>query len=660
MGNRARRLKSKKLPIPSSRSRESACKFSRSIRNRHSLAQNLVPITIVTGAKRLAGERLRGIASLRVPITLITIAGVFLAPLGAPHSEELTRATIDACQARDDAGLRTAVVGIGTDALERATKTLDYKALVGDQWRQRNLDQLLDSRVDIAVEEVKNETSWTERLQSLTNAEQAQKLATSVAERVYRSDAVKTAIEDLASGVATEVGKTIEFASSDASGPLLDCLKAFVGPRYGASVAQALTGEAGKDLVIDPKRGSGDVSATSVLKETGGGLAGATILIVRRQLANLAARVGQRIVGSILSRLVSVVAGGVGLVLIAKDIWDFRNGVLPIIATEMKSPATKEKVRDELAKTLSQQMNDHIKGIAATTADNVVGLWQTFKRAHALVLRLADDNASFRSFLDGVKPEAIPRLDEVVSIIVSSEGESSILNRLKDGSLNTAVHTMPEKGLEIARDTKSVASGLDWSTLAGDKLDRVVAFELHKRVKPDDLTKAELERILALDDRSAIVRIASVPAKARDTLFGVSNTDLPALIRSLSADELTSLAGYLNGLQSVPREKVLQAVAADPSKMQVLAAASVRERIIASNDQSAAAEMMLKPSSGLSPRQFADDVKIVWEGRVAPLLLWEKHPQGVVAAGLLALCILLWLARLIRPRRQPPSPAASS
>ena len=116
--------------------------------------------------------------------------------------------------------------------------------------------------------------------------------------------------------------------------------------------------------MVDPNKASGGVSAGSVLKESTGGLAGATILIVRRQLANLAERVGQRIVGSVLSRLVSVVAGGVGLVLIAKDIWEFRNGVLPIIATEMKAPATKEKVRDELASTLDQQMNDHVKEIA--------------------------------------------------------------------------------------------------------------------------------------------------------------------------------------------------------------------------------------------------------------------------------------------------------
>ena len=33
---------------------------------------------------------------------------------------------------------------------------------------------------------------------------------------------------------------------------------------------------------------------------------------------------------------------------------------------------------------------------------------------------------------------------------------------------------MPEKGLEIARDTKSVATALDWTALAGDRLDSVV------------------------------------------------------------------------------------------------------------------------------------------------------------------------------------------
>lgn len=600
--------------------------------------------------------------SLRLPVSLLTagaMALVQLSPLVAA-AEPISRADYEACQAKDDNALRAAIVTIATDAITNGTKSIDYKVLVADQWRQRNLDQIIDTRVDIAVGEITNETSWSDRLQSLADSEKSQQLATMVAERVYRSDAVKAGIEDLASGVAKEVGKTIEFASSDAAGPLLDCLKAYVGPRYGGAVADALAGDASKGVVVDPNKASGSVSAGSVLKESTGGLAGATILIVRRQLANLAERVGQRIVGSVLSRLVSVVAGGVGLVLIAKDLWDFRNGVLPIIATEMKAPATKDKVREELASTLNQQMNEHVKEIAEAAADQVMEVWQTFRRAHALVLRIADENGEFRKFLDGVKPDALPRLDEVVSILVASEGEASILRRLRDGSLNNAVHLMPEKGLEVARDLKSIQAGLDWTALAGDQLGSVVEYELHKRITPKDLTRASLDRILALNDRTAIIRIASVPPEARDMLFTLAPSDLNSLLRSLSEDELKALAGYLSGLKLEPREKILRAVAADPAKMQVLASRSVRERIIASSDQSAAADMMLEPPAGLSTKAFIKDAKLVWDGRVAPLLLWDKHPQAVSIVGIMCLILLVWLGRLFRPRRMSGAPPAAA
>ncbi|MET0408691.1 MAG: hypothetical protein ABW006_10025 [Hyphomicrobium sp.] len=591
--------------------------------------------------------------SLRPPISLLTAAAVAVGPMlpYAASAQPISRADYEACQAKDDDALKAAVATIATEAITSGTKSLDYKVLVADQWRQRNLDQVIDNRVDIAVGEVTSETSWSDRLQSLANSEKSQQLATMVAERVYRSEAVTTAIEDLASGVAKEVGKTIEFASTDAAGPLLDCLKAYVGPRYGGAVATALAGDASKGIVVDPSKGTSDVSAGSMLKESGGGLAGATILIVRRQLATLAQRIGQRIVGSVLARLVSVVAGGVGLVLIAKDLWDFRNGVLPIIAQEMKAPATKEKVRDELASTLNQQMNEHVKEIAQAAADQVIEVWQSFRRAHALVLRIADQNGEFRKFLDGVKPDALPRLDEVVSILVSSEGEGSILRSLGDGSLNSAVHLMPEKGLEIARDLKSVQAGLDWSALAGNQLGAVVDYELHKRISTKTLTRASLDRILALNDRAAIIKIASVPPEARDMLFTLKSDSLNSLLRSLSEDELKALAGYLSGLKPEPREKVLEAVAAEPAKMQILASHRVRDRIINSNDQSAAVDMMLAPPAGFSTGVVLKDVRLVWDGRVAPLLLWDKHPQAVGIAGFLALVLLFWLGRLFRPRR---------
>ena len=589
---------------------------------------------------------------LRFLVTLASCTSLVAANvLPAVAASELSRADYEDCQARDEEGLRTAIAAISTAALKTSMAKVDYLALVADQWRRSSLNEIIDKRVDIAIEEVKNETSWAELIKSLANAETSQKLATTVAERVYRSDAVKAAIEDLAAGVAKETGKTMEFASADAAAPLLSCLTAFVGPRYGSAVAAAVASDAGKNLNFDPEKGSGSVSTGDVLAQSGGGLAGATILVVRRQLATIASRVGQRIVGSVLSRLVSVVAGGVGLVLIAKDIWEFRNGVLPIIATEMKATATKEKVQEEIATTLAEQIGSHVAEIGAASANRVLKIWQTFKHAHALVLKIAESNGDFRAFLEGAKAGALPRLDEIVGLLVASEGEAGVINRLKDGSLNQAVHVMPEKAVDIARETKSVAVALAWTALAGDKLDQVMEYELYRHAAPQDLSRATFERLLALDDRTAIARLAAAPKQARDALFGLDAADLKALAKSLSETELATLASYLDGLQPGPREQVLRAVAANPAKMQVLASTRVRDAIVASADQQAAVNMMLKPAAAFAPREFANDAGLAWQGRINPWLLLDKHPAGVGLSGFLMLLVLVWLRRLVRPRQ---------
>ena len=284
----------------------------------------------------------------------------------------------------------------------------------------RRLDQIVDKRVDLAVEEVRQETSWANLLQSLANQQKAQELATAVAERVYRSDAMKAALEELAAGVGNEVGKQMEFASQDAAEPALACLKAFVGARYGATAARAVVGDAGKDIALDPSKGAAEISPGAVLRESSGGIAGAAVLLMRRQLANMASRVGQRLVGSVLARLVSVVAGGVGLVLIAKDIWDLRNGVLPIIATEMKSKENKDKVQEELAQAPSPSRSPATsQEIGAATADRVIEIWRDFRSAHAEALGLAERNAKFKAFLDSLTPAALPRLDEVVALVLA-------------------------------------------------------------------------------------------------------------------------------------------------------------------------------------------------------------------------------------------------
>ena len=566
----------------------------------------------------------------------------------------MTRAEYEACQARDENGFRAAIEQLTRRGLETGLAKVDYKALVADEWRRGNIDDIIDREVDRAIGEVREESSWFKLWSTLGSREKAQELATTAAERVYRSDPMKKAIEALATGLGKEIGKRIELATIDTAGPATQCMQAFLGRRYGTTVARIVADGAGKEYAVDPIKGGAQVSTGQVLAEGSEGIAGTVVLVVRRQLANMAARIGQRIVGSILSRLVSVVASGIGLVLIAKDIWDFRHGVLPIVATEMKSKETKDKVREELAKSIAEQINDSVKEISDKTAERVVEIWLEFRRAHAKVVELADRQESFKRFLETVKADDMPRLDEIVALVLAGEGEPGVLKRLDDGTLHRAVTGgLPSGSLEIAREARSLETALQWSAVAGDKLPKVVEYEVHRRAKAADFTKASLQRLLGLDDRLAVTRLASLTPAARTPLFELETAELKSLARVLDETQLDSLSRYLTSLDKASAQRVLRVVAQTPGRMAELGKPRVRDAILASSDQAAAVGMMLQASSLPDPNQMLEHVNLVLNGRVSPLLLWEKHPASLVASAILALALLLMMKRLLfgtRPR----------
>jgi hypothetical protein len=584
---------------------------------------------------------------------LVALALAFSHVPAAAAAPLMTRAEYEACQARDEPAFRGAIETVTRKGLEGSLVGLDYKAVLREEWRRGNVDDVIDRQVDLAVGQVREESSWMQLLQSLASAGKAQELATTVAERVYRSEAMKKAIEEMASGVGREIGKRIEAAAADTAAPAVECMQAFLGRRYGSTVARAVSADAGRQISIDPAKFGAQVSTGQVLLEGGEGIAGAVILVVRRQLSTIASRVGQRIVGSVLGRLVSVVGGGVGLVLVAKDIWDFRHGVLPIIAEEMKSQATKDKVRDELAAMLSEHVSDSIKDIAAASATRVVEIWTDFRRAHAKVLELAERNDGFKRFLDQIKGADMPRLDEVVGLVLASEGEAGVLKRLDDGTLHQAVTALPGDALEIAREARSLEVAFKWWAIAGDNLTKVVGFELHRRADPQSFTKPSLNRLLALQDRVIITRLASLQPAARDVLFELDAGELRTLARSLDEDELASLSRYLSVLSTAPAQRLLRAVVQSPSRMAELAKPGVRDAVIASADQLAAVGMMLHTSTLPNPGVVFEHARLALDGRIAPRLLWEKHAFAMAIAALLSLLLALLLWRLLlgtRPR----------
>jgi hypothetical protein len=244
----------------------------------------------------------------------------------------------------------------------------------------------------------------------------------------------------------------------------------------------------------------------------------------------------------------------------------------------------------------------------------------------------------------------------VVALTLAAEGETGLLRRLDDGTLNTAVNALPAPAMDIARETRSIDQALQWSALAGNDLPKVVELSLYRRTTPDQLTRASLQRLLALDDQLAIVRLAAVDRSARDTLFELDDADLKKLARNLAEDELSSLSRYLTGLKQEPREQVLRAVAANPAAIHTLTSDRVRHAVLASADQSAAVGMMLRSTGSFDITAIGEDLRLVVDGRVSPILMWEKHPSAIIALLFLGLVMLLLLRRLLFAR--PHRPAA--
>jgi len=591
----------------------------------------------------------------------VSLAVPHVAPAAAQGSKTLSRSDYEACQAHDAASFRSAIETLTFNALKAGAARADYGKIVADEWRKAGMDVILDKQVDIAVEEIRRETSWATLISTIANKEKAIEIGTAVAERVYRSEAVKKALEDLSTGVGRDMARRIELATGDAAEPAVHCIQAFLGPRYGNVVAGTVSTAAGKELDLDASNRSATVSTGQIVLDSKEGIAGAVILIVRRQLSRMAARVGQRLVGAILSRLVAVVSSGIGIALIAKDLWELRNGILPIIANEMKSAEAKDKVRQELAAGLAEQINEGLHETASQTAGRIIEIWQTFRTAHARVLDLAERHPQFKAFLDAQSPERLARVDELVGLVLAEEGEAGVLKRLADGTLHDAINRLPQSAVDIARDTRSVATAFAWSSLAGANLQKVVDLELHRSMRPGDLTKDVLDRLLAIDDRGAIARIVAVPASARAQLFELPRDDLRKLANNLQPDYLRALAGYLARLNKPAAERLLRAVVLAPDKMRWFASARVQDGILSSADQLQAVDLMLRSEALPNPADTYADIRLAVDGKVSPLLIWERHPIAISSVGGLALLVLMVVWRALfgrRPRRSAAPPAA--
>ncbi len=578
------------------------------------------------------------VAGLLIQAPRIALAGQQQAPV----------VTIEECRALSDADVRARIGELAATSFKTELGAIDYPALVNKYWAKADVSARLDREVDAAIAAVRADSSWAGRAYSTVSKTEASRFATAVADKAYNSEGFKAALEELATGVAKEAGAQIEAATAKVSNPIIACVQTALQSRYGAAVAQVFVQESQKNLEANAGQQPGaKIGATDLVLNNAASISGIVLLATRQVLASVVRSIGSRIVGMVASRIVSSVAGLIGLALIAKDIYEAGDGVFPIIAERMKSEETKTLIKDEVGKTIQADITQQIGNIAQETADKIYSVWQDFKKKYELLLTLSEKNPAFAGVLKDARLDQLGRLGQIVGIVNDSEGEDRIFERAADGSLSKALVDLKDEGLAIAAERKSLKDGLRWTEVAGQDLPRVVELGLYRWLSPDGLSQETLRKLLAVNDRIALNRIATLTPGQRDLMLSLPPSQMHDFARKLSDRQLAAFADYQRLLEPEAARALLRAVTETPSVMLELSSEGLQHAIYSSRNQLAALNMILHDGMGpFSYGRIVKDAGLVHNGDVGYRVFWERYWPSLALAAFGVLLVLSWLRRL--------------
>ncbi len=565
--------------------------------------------------------------------------------------------TIDECRNLSDTDVRDRIRELAATSLKTELTAIDYTALVNTYWAKADVNVRIDREIDDAIAAVRSDTNWADRAYSTVSRSAAARYATAVADKAYNSEGFKDALNEVATGVAKDAGAQIEKATAKISNPIIACVQTALQSRYGNAIASVFAQESEKNLEANTGQAPVKIDTSDLALNNAASISGMVLIVTRRVIGQVVKSVGTRIAGIVASDIVASVAGLVGLALIAKNIYDAGDGVFPIIGEQMKSEETKVHVKEEIGTTIQNDISQQVGTIAEETSEKLYSNWLDFKQRYNRLLALSEKRPAFAEFLKDRRLDQLRKLSQIVDILYGTEGEQKVLERVANGSLNKALLDLTDAGLQIAEEQHSVDKALRWTAIAGKDLPRVVDLGIYRWLPVEGLTSENLQKILSINDKIAVSRIANLDPQARDLLLSLPADQLREFARRLNDRQLAAFADYERNLEPHAAKRLLRAVADDPAVMRDLTAEGLRDAILGSRDQLAALNMIVHDNAGLLPdlidyTQILRDAKLVQNGAVSFRVFWERYWAAVVVAGFVLLVFLSWLRRLLFGRPQ--------
>ena len=562
------------------------------------------------------------------------------------------------CSAVNEETLQDELNRVSQSVFLDALARIDVQGVVDRQWVTLELDKAVDAAVVRAVGRVQSETDLWNKFLSAWNPDLAKELALTVTTYTFDDPSLRTALDDLSAAVAVEIADRVALLSADSVSAALFCLQTFIGSRYSTALVAAFQ-EKVQNATASAELSSDGVipDIFSLVMEHQTALGGVGVIIAaqlaRKLVVSLGQKLSQRVAGKIVGRvlgragstIIPIAGWIIGAGMIAYDVYESREGALPQIQESLVSSEVKAGIREEITAAIRPELEAEVPELARTIANDLFGQWRTVKRDIRQVLDLAAEKPALAALLETL--DAGEQLSNLVTLVtmLQSQGGVELDAALAEGSLARAAQ-LPAAVAHIAVESGSLATALAWAEVAGGQIAQIADYEIYRHVAPAAANMAEIERLLALGDRTAIARLLLLTPEQRGALLELATPTVTALAGALSPEELGWLAGQLPDLSGAQQNQLVARILSQPGVAAMLQSSGQLGAITSAADLDGAITFLMGGQGWVN--LGADSWSVVTAG-AEPGLFYAKYGPwtslGVVAGLLLLLLVafrLIW------------------
>ncbi|MCI4661021.1 MAG: hypothetical protein MRY63_04255 [Neomegalonema sp.] len=551
-------------------------------------------------------------------------------------------------EAVDDATLREEVRSGAQSTMAAALSRIDFTDLVERAWGQVRFDSKFTALVDAKIAVLREDRSYVERLLDGNIPSRAEEVAQITADAVFASPEFETLQAELQSEIGARLQPLVADADAATRSQAAQCIAHFLGTRYALTVQQAFATEA-SEAQIGARVQTGSAQTAAGISMAGV-VAAILAVVFRRLIRRIVRSVVQRLAGAIAARLASWVSGIVGAVLLAYELITGADGVFPIIREELLSAETRNEMQGALIEELGHIGPEQLEERAEAIAAEMFERWRAFRDDHHTVLALAERYPRFKTFTEEQGSWRFEALTAVTGALQRTGGEARVLDALDRGVLLAALR-VPDIQRQLDEWQPAGLSVEDltrWHALAGADFETVMALQIPRATTLDQIDRAGLRRLIALEDRGAAQKLAALTPTLRDRALDLPPVTLRRLSDRFTGAQTATLFSALEPInEPAKREVYVERLIEKPARLQGLTGGGARA-VRWSSEPETALDILLDDRALWHPLAIAASGSAVIEGQVSPLVLPQRYGWWLLLLLLPAMMVLGMLRSIMR------------